>query len=653
MKVLEGLQRLGRALMLPIAVLPVAALLLRLGAPDVFDIPFIMQGGGAIFDNLPLLFGIGVAIGLARDNPGAAGLAGAVGYLVLTAALKTIDKSLNMGVLAGIVMGVVAGLVYNRFYAIKLPDWLGFFGGRRFVPIATGALAIVLAAVFSVIWPPIQLVIGQAGNWIIGAGAPGAFVYGVLNRLLIPTGLHHIINNLIWFEFGSFTTAAGQVVHGDLHRFFAGDKSAGVFMTGFFPVMMFGLPAACLAMYTAAKSQRRKLVAGVLLSVAVTAFVTGITEPVEYLFMFLAPALYGAHALLTGVSMAACDMLGIRMGFGFSAGAIDYVLNYGLGTRAWGILLLGPAYFVVYYLLFLAGIRIFDLKTPGRESEETPAGAGPDPGTAPGTDFDTLARAYILALGGRDNLDVIDACITRLRLTLREPSRADEARLRKLGAKGVVRVGDHGMQVVIGTQAENVAGSMRECIRQGTDSAPQMPPRPTSQTSGAALLPTWPKDSPSQGGTVVELVAPIDGEIMAIEDVPDPVFADKTVGDGVAILPAGNRIVAPADGVIGKIFDTNHAFSMLVADEIELFVHFGIDTVALKGQGFTRLVQSGAEVVKGEPIIELDLDWLKKNAKSVVTPVVIANMDAVLRMERSRGTVKAGKDVILRLTMNA
>lgn len=486
MNILGTLQRLGRALMLPIAVLPVAALLLRLGAPDLLDIPFVMKGGGALFDNLPLLFAIGVAVGLARDNAGAAGLAGAVGYLTLIGALKALDKTLDMGVLAGMIMGATAGLAYNRWQSIKLPEWLGFFGGRRFVPIATGGAAIVLAGVFSVVWPPIQAAIAGAGNWIIGAGPLGTFVYGVLNRLLIPTGLHHIINNLIWFQFGDFAGPTGQVVHGDLHRFFAGDPAAGVFMAGFFPVMMFGLPAACLAMYATAKSDRRRAVAGVLASVALTSFATGITEPIEYLFMFLAPALYVVHALLTGLSLALCGALGIRMGFGFSAGAFDFVLNRGLGSGTGELLAVGAGFFVVYFLLFLVAIRAMDLKTPGREEEPAPeAGdkasgpgrldvAGPDPGLssagvpasgagAQGQAPDSpaaLARGYLAALGGAGNLAAVDSCITRLRLAVRDQGAVDEAALRVLGAKGLVRLGGQGLQVVVGTQAELVASAL-------------------------------------------------------------------------------------------------------------------------------------------------------------------------------------------------
>ena len=386
---LKGLQKLGKALMLPVAVLPAAALLLRLGASDVLDIPFIMQAGAAIFDNLALLFAVGIAVGVAFDGGGAAALAGAVGYFTLTKAVVTINSTINMGVLAGIVSGIVAGMLYNKYHNIKLPDFLGFFGGKRFVPIAASLASIVLALVFGYIWPPIQQAIHGVGEWLLGAGLLGAFTFGTLNRLLLPLGLHHVLNSMVWFVFGEFTNAAGQVVTGDLHRFFAGDPTAGVFMTGFFPIMMFALPAAALAMYTTARSANKKAVSGILLSVALTSFLTGITEPIEFAFMFLAPVLYIAHSLLTGAALALCSMLGVLHGFGFSGGAIDYVLNYGLSTKGWMIIPIGLAFAAVYYFLFVAVIKGMNLLTPGREEEATGATAS----AVSTADLENLARS--------------------------------------------------------------------------------------------------------------------------------------------------------------------------------------------------------------------------------------------------------------------
>jgi PTS system N-acetylglucosamine-specific IIC component len=468
-KIFAQLQRIGKSLMLPIAVLPAAALLLRLGAPDVLDIPFIMAAGSAIFDNLALLFGIGVAVGIAFDSSGSAGLAGAVGYFVITNGTQAINADINMGVLAGIIGGLTAGVLYNRFHAIKLPDFLGFFGGRRFVPIITGAAGVILAGVFGFIWPPIQNVIQLAGQWIINAGAIGVFVYGFLNRLLIPVGLHHVINSFIWFVFGEFTNAAGEVVTGDLSRFFAGDPSAGFFMSGFFPIFMFGLPAAALAMYHAAKPENKSAVAGIFLSVALTSFLTGITEPIEFSFMFLAPLLYVIHALLTGLSLVVTYILGIQHGFGFSAGAIDYFLNYGLATKPLLIIPIGVVFFVIYYLLFRFVIEKFDIATPGRLESEVAAGET-EMSIMPESQQNTKSggsksQEYIKALGGAANIKQIEACITRLRLELNDTEQIDESALQRLGATGVLKANKNNAQVVVGTKAEMIADSIKKELK--------------------------------------------------------------------------------------------------------------------------------------------------------------------------------------------
>ncbi|MFM0262076.1 N-acetylglucosamine-specific PTS transporter subunit IIBC [Paraburkholderia sediminicola] len=491
------IQRLGRALMLPIAVLPVAGLLLRLGQPDVFNIKMIADAGGAIFDNLPLLFAIGVAVGFAKDNNGVAGLAGAIGYLIEIAVMKDINDKLNMGVLSGIVAGVVAGLLYNKYKDIKLPDYLAFFGGKRFVPIVTGVVCLAIGIVFGYVWQPVQGVIDTAGHWLTTAGALGAFVFGVLNRLLLVTGLHHILNSLTWFVFGSFTPPGGVAVTGDLHRFFAGDPTAGTFMTGFFPVMMFGLPAACLAMYHEAPKERRAMVFGLLASMALTSFLTGVTEPIEFSFMFLAPVLYAIHAVLTGLSLAICSALGIHLGFTFSAGFIDYVLNYGLSTKGWWAIPIGLVYMVVYYGLFRFFIRKFNMATPGREPaaeeeqiESFAAGGfvSPVAGTAV-----PRAQRYIAALGGASNLSVVDACTTRLRLSVVDSNKVSESELKTIGARGVLKRGSTNVQVIIGPEADIIADEIRTVIAQGGGDAvkpvaavaPAVAAAPVAAASGA------------------------------------------------------------------------------------------------------------------------------------------------------------------------
>ncbi len=450
---IQGLQRLGRALMLPIAILPIAGLLLRLGDTDLLDIALLHDAGQAIFANLALIFAIGIAVGFARDNNGTAGLAGAIGYLVLVATLKVIDPKIDMGMLAGIICGLLGGGLYNRFKDIQLPDYLAFFGGRRFVPIATGVSAVFLGLLFGLIWPPIQHGINELGQLMLESGSIGAFFFGVLNRLLIITGLHHILNNLVWFVFGSFQAASGQVITGDLARFFAGDPNAGQFMTGMFPVMIFGLPAACLAMYRHALPQRRKLIGGVLLSMALTSALTGVTEPIEFAFMFLAPLLYLIHALLTGLSMAICDLLGIRLGFTFSGGGIDMALGWGRSSNGWLVFPVGVLYGLVYYFVFDYCIRRFDLKTPGREEQAASQAEGSD---AP------RARRYIDALGGAANLQGVDACTTRLRLVLADRNLARDQDLKALGALSVVRPGTGGsLQVVVGPMADALADEIR------------------------------------------------------------------------------------------------------------------------------------------------------------------------------------------------
>jgi PTS system N-acetylglucosamine-specific IIC component len=467
---LNGAQQLGRALMLPIAVLPVAALLLRLGQPDVIGLvpllapigPPIAAAGGAIFSNLGLLFAVGVAVGLARENHGAAGLAALVCYLVTTEGAKIIiavdaadaaRQISRLSVPAGIVSGVIAGLLYNRYSDIQLPAYLAFFGGRRFVPIVSGLAGLVTAFLFGHGFPVLQHGMDLLSRTVVSSGNLGLFVYGVLNRVLIVTGLHHILNNVAWQLLGEYNG-----VTGDLNRFFKGDPTAGAFMSGFFPVMMFGLPAACLAMYRAARPERRKAVAGLLASMALTSFLTGITEPIEFTFMFLAPALYGLHALLTGLALVLMNVLGIRLGFGFSAGLFDYALNYGLATRPLWLIPVGALYFAVYYILFRACITAFHLQTPGRDAAED----DPTPAPAAGTD---RAAAFIQALGGAENLTTVDACATRLRLVVVNQEAIDERALKRLGARATVKVSSNALQVILGPIADHIAGEIRAHLR--------------------------------------------------------------------------------------------------------------------------------------------------------------------------------------------
>jgi PTS system N-acetylglucosamine-specific IIC component len=393
--VMAALQRIGRSLMLPVAVLPAAALLVRFGHEDMLGRPsfptfltriasFMAAGGNAILDNMALLFAVGIAIGFAKKSDGSTALAAVVGYLVFKNVLATftdknlpkvaqvvdgkivmMDKPVDAGVLGGVVMGLVVALLYQRFHRTKLPDWAGFFGGRRLVPILSSFAGLVIGIVFGYVWPVLGTVLHNVGEWLVGSGAVGAGIFGVANRALIPVGMHHLLNSFPWLQAGEY-----QGKSGDIARFLAGDPTAGQFMTGFFPIMMFGLPAACLAIVHCARPERRKVVGGMMFSVALTSFVTGVTEPIEFTFMFIAPVLYAVHAVLTGVSMALTWALGMKDGFGFSAGAIDFALNLGIASNPWGLVLVGLCFAVVYYAVFRFAITKFDLPTPGRESDE-------------------------------------------------------------------------------------------------------------------------------------------------------------------------------------------------------------------------------------------------------------------------------------------
>jgi PTS system N-acetylglucosamine-specific IIC component len=482
--IVASLQPMGRALMLPIAVLPAAALLLRLGQPDLLNISAMAAAGSAIFSNLGLLFAIGVAVGLARENHGAAGLASVVGYLVTTKGAEvliavppevTADLSgraielataafrakelAKLSVPAGLINGLLAGWLYNRYSNIRLPSYLAFFAGRRFVPIAAGVVGILLALCFGYGFPVLERGMDAASQAVLASDAFGQFAYGVLNRVLIVTGLHHILNNMAWFLLGDYNG-----VTGDLNRFFAGDPTAGTFMSGFFPVMMFGLPAACLAMYRSAPVERRSAVAGLLFSMALTSFLTGVTEPIEFSFMFLAPVLYAIHAVLTGVAMAFMDAIDVRLGFGFSAGLFDYVLNFKEATRPWMLLPIGLVYFALYYGLFRFFIVRLDLKTPGREAEEAASSAAELPSAVGAAD-------WVRALGGARNLVSVDACTTRLRLVVANQASVDEGVLKKLGARGVVRPSAESLQVVVGPIADQLASDIRSELKTPTGDA--------------------------------------------------------------------------------------------------------------------------------------------------------------------------------------
>ncbi len=473
---------LGQALMLPTAALPIAGLMVGLGNENVLGhinpqvASFLFMAGLSLFENLPLIFALGVAVGFAKENHGAAALAALVGYLVFTSGLSVynnalsasmmdfygeVDKTrlLNTGVLGGIMMGTVAGFLYNRFKDITLPPVLAFFSGRRFIPIVTGLSALLLSAVFMLIWPPLQNGLNSFGGWIIRSGGVGLFFYGFFNRMLLPLGLHHVLNTMVWFQFGEFTTADGVQVYGDLWRFFAGDPTAGGFMAGYFPVMMFGLPAACLAMIIQAKPARRAATAGLLLSAAFTAFLTGITEPIEFSFMFLAFPLYVIHAILTGLSLVVMHLFHVLIGFGFSAGLIDYLVSFGLSTKPLLLFPIGAVYAVLYFVVFWFAIKFWNLKTPGREEVAIPTLADSLHKTS------EKAQGFVTALGGKENIVTITACATRLRLEVKDSELINEPMLTALGSKGVIKKANSAaVQVIIGPAVDLLLDQIKEAM---------------------------------------------------------------------------------------------------------------------------------------------------------------------------------------------
>lgn len=627
---LSFLQKIGKSLMLPIAVLPAAGLLLRLGQPDLLNIKFIAEAGnaffgsmtldaahdpGAVFSNLALLFAIGVSIGFAKDNNGAAALAGAIGYMVLVFTTHAINPAVNMGVLGGIISGIAAGLLYNRFHDIKMPTWLAFFGGRRFIPIVTALVSVIIGIVFGYVWPYVQDGIDALAHWITSSGAFGYGVFGFLNRLLIPLGLHHIINTLVWFDFGTFTDAAGAVYHGDITRFLHGDKTAGVFTTGFFPIMMFGLPAACIAMIMASKSDRRKKVAGLLLGMALTSFVTGVTEPIEFSFMFISPLLYAIHALLTASSFAITYLLGIHTSFSFSASLIDYILNFGIAQKPILLLLVGVIYAVIYFVVFYFFIKWRDLKTPGREDEDE---MDADDETVSGDDkYTRMASGFLAGLGGKANLTNIDNCATRLRLDVKDSATIDESMIKRFGARGVMKTSKSSVQIIVGPDVEFAANALKKLYTM------DHPPVPTTAAPSHA---TQKSESTNKNIDSIEFAAPLTGLLMTIDNVPDQVFSQKMMGDGFGIDPQNGEVFAPFNGVVTSVFPTKHAIGLETEDGLEVLIHMGLDTVNLKGEGFDVLVNNGDKISLGQKIAVIDIDSIKGKVPSLVTPIIFTNL---------------------------
>ncbi|WP_440130346.1 glucose PTS transporter subunit IIA [Corynebacterium glyciniphilum] len=648
------LQRLGKSLMLPIALLPAAGILLRLGQDDLLggtDIPVIgpffdsmSAAGDGLFGNLAILFAVGVAIGFAKKADGSTALAAVAGYLVMTSVFDTMSPvvlegvedaagdqaMIDYSVFGGIIVGLITAWLFDKYHDIELPPYLGFFGGRRFVPIVVSLTVLFVSFAMAYVYPLFNSGLTSVGEFIAGSGALGAFVYGFANRMLIPLGLHHILNTFIWFIYGDYEGANGLVT-GELSRFAAGDPSAGTLTSGFYPILMFGLPAAALAMIHVAKPRQKKVAVGIFSAAGLTAFLTGVTEPLEFAFMFLAFPLYIIHAVLTGLSLAVANVLDVHLGFSFSAGLIDLLL-YGTAPAAHNIPLLvvqGLIFAVLYYVMFRFAITRWNLRTPGRapdeEFEASEASQSSD-GTSAGSE---RAEQLIAAFGGRDNLVGVDACITRLRMEVADKDAVDKGALQSLGAAGVMEVGNN-VQAVFGTQSDVLKDEIKAAL---AGPVPAESPAPVTEPVVAPVEQETAAET-EEADTLPEptlVRAPIQGRTVALSEVPDKTFAAGTVGPGLAIEPAGSagsadivEAVAPVSGKLMQLLP--HAYAIMTDDKTAVLVHLGLDTVKLKGEGFTAHAAKGDRVVAGQPIITYDVAAVAATGYPTVVPVVV--MDA-------------------------
>ena len=700
-KIFGVLQRVGRSFMLPIALLPVAGLLLGIGSSFtnetmlaayglnsvihpgtlIYTILDVMsQTGSAVFNNLALLFAMGVAIGMARKEKEVAALSGAVAYIIMNTAIQAMINAaggvdampanstttmlgittLQMGVFGGIVVGLGVAALHNKFYKIELPQVLAFFGGTRFVPIISSIVYLVVGIAMFYIWPVVQNGISALGSLVLASGYAGTFIYGLLERALIPFGLHHVFYMPFWqTAVGGTAIIDGVTVTGAQNIFFAelASKSTTVFsvsatrfMAGKFPFMIFGLPGAALAMYQCAKPEKRKVAGGLLLSAALTSMLTGITEPLEFTFIFVALPMYAVHCVLAGLSYMFMHILNVGVGMTFSGGLIDMVLfgvMQGNAKTHWiWIVVVGVVYFVIYYLVFRFMITKFDYKTPGRDDAEEvklytradvnarSAAAGSN---APAGD-DPVSALIVEGLGGTDNLSDVDCCATRLRCTVKDAALVRQDVLKASGASGVICKGN-GVQVVYGPKVAVIKAKLEDYL----ENAPKTP------AAAAAPAPAAAPAAPAAAAKDTVLAACLTGTVVPLAEVKDEAFASGALGDGIAIEPAVGELVAPADGEISSTFDTHHAVGMTTVDGAELLMHIGIDTVKLGGKHFTYLVNEGDKVRKGQPLIRFDIEAIKAEGYPVTTPLIVCNTDEYAAVTpKASGTVKQG-DALLEL----
>lgn len=704
-KIFGVLQRVGRSFMLPIALLPVAGLLLGIGSSftnpttlETYGLTGIITEGGllytildimsktgsVVFDNLALLFAMGVAIGMAKKEKEVAALSGAIGYLIMNTAISALISAkggveamaanstttslgittLQMGVFGGIIVGLGVAALHNRFYKIQLPQVLAFFGGTRFVPIVTSIVYLIVGIIMFYVWPVVQGGIAQLGQLVLESGYVGTWIYGIIERALIPFGLHHVFYMPFWqTELGGAMIIDGVTVQGAQNIFFAElaskateqfSVSATRFMSGKFPFMIFGLPAAAFAMYKAARPEKKKIVGGLLLSAALTSMLTGITEPLEFTFLFVAPVMYVVHCVLAGLSYMLMHIFNVGVGMTFSGGAIDLTL-FGIlqgnekSNWIW-IVVVGLVYAVIYYFVFYFMITKFNFKTPGREAddEETKLytrkdiNARKDAAVVKEEDgFDRVSALILKGLGGKANLADVDCCATRLRVTVSNPDLVQDSLLRESGASGVIHKGN-GVQVIYGPQVSVVKSNLEDFLDTvDSDSVDIL--------LGEAVFeaPKQENKTNKSGLGVMELYAHMNGAVVLLENVEDEAFSSKVLGDGIAIEPAEGKLYAPCDGKVDMVFDTKHAINLVSKDGCEILLHIGIDTVKLSGKFLESHVSDGQEIHKGDLLISFDIEKIRNAGYKTTTPMIICNTDDYNSVEAiGTGNTTVGEKII-------
>ena len=629
------------------------------------------EAGSIIFANLPLLFAVGIAIGL-TDGDGVAGLSAIVGFLIMNVtigqflgitaesvgtsndyALVMGIPSLQTGVFGGIIIGVLASILYKKYYKIKLPTALEFFSGKRFVPILTSFVALFVGIVLAIIWPPIQHGINGSSNFIMNQSLGlAAFLFGFVERLLIPFGLNHVWWPTFWLQFGEYIDKSGKVVHGDQLIFFAQLKdrvpiTAGTFMAGMTPLKMFGIPAAALAMYKCADKENKARIKGIMISGAITSLVCGITEPIEFSFLFVAPILYAIHAVLSGLSFLAMYLLNVHIGLSFSGGGIDY-LFFGILTNApnWFLVIpFGLVMGAVYYFVFKFAILKWNLLTPGRGKEDVVSTIKIDSADILGN---SLVKNIISALGGLENMTDIDACMSRLRVNVIDKKLVNKEQLKALGAAGVAEVGNN-IQSVFGMKSNQLKEDIK-AVKRGDVIPNPVNEKPKSEAVSQEVVLSVNEIE----RCIDDFVSPCTGNLLSIEEIPDEVFKSKMMGDGFAVEITNSQVVAPFDGEIVNVFPTKHAIALKNDDGVEVLIHIGLDTVKLEGKGFNSLTKSGERVKKGDVLVEVNIDYIKEQGLSIISPVIFTNIDIEMFTIKAVDNIKvtSGSKNILRLIRN-